>query len=286
MKKSIFTLLFISLFSCTQEEETPAGNDDNLPATTFINLTTNNFWKYRVETKTGTQPTVVAPNLDHLKVGEDEVVNGITFKKMEAVGTPVGYYTGTMDQKKLRKVSDRLLFNGNFTIELGLGVTPLSIPVENFIIFKESAANNVSLSKVSGNLNQVPVTLPINGSNASANLVVDYVYESMSGESYPTFTPPTPNSGTAATTYTNVKSVKIILNLKIMAQYGGVAFAVLNPQPQNIIVSTMYYAKNKGVVYTETNTNFSFANAPGSTTPLFPASSTLQREYLVDFLNN
>ena len=81
MKKTLFLLLFVALFSCSSDDETQDGTNDNLPSTTYINLTTNNFWKYRIETKNGTQPTVVAPNLDHLKVGSEVVENNIKLKE-------------------------------------------------------------------------------------------------------------------------------------------------------------------------------------------------------------
>lgn len=282
MKKSILALLFLSLFSCSDDEETPDNN--NLAATTYFNLTTNNFWKYRIETKNGTEPTVVDPDLDHLKVGADEVIYGVTYKKMEAVGNPSGFYTEFMDQKRLRKVSDRIELTGNILIELGNNIPIQSIPVENFIVFKESAGNNVDLSSKTGTLAPIPVMLPINGTNVNANLLIDYTLKSVSVETLGSFTPPVPNSGVAAATYANVKSVKFILNLKVIA--GGLPISVTVLNPQDVIVSTSYLAKNIGVVYTQNNTNFSFANTPGTTTPFFPPSSILQREYLNGFLNN
>ncbi|MFY7811921.1 MAG: hypothetical protein ACOVQ2_09340, partial [Flavobacterium sp.] len=147
-----------------------------------------------------------------------------------------------------------------------------------------------TLSSKTGTLAPIPVTLPINGSNVNVNLLVDYIFTSVSGQTLPTYTPPLPNSGTATPTYTDVKEVFFVLNLKIMAQYnvGGfpLTIPVLNPQPQNVIVSTSYYAKNKGVVFTQTITNFTFANAPGGTSPIAAPVTILQREYLDIFLNN
>jgi hypothetical protein len=284
MKKSILALLFISLFSCSEDEETP--DDNNLSATTYISLNTNNFWKYRIETKNGTQATVVSPTLDHLKVGLDEVVSGVTFKKMEAVGVPAGFYTGTMDQKKLRKISDRIEFTGNISLELGNGLPTQTIPVENFIIFKESAANNTALSTKEGTLAPIPISLPINGTNQNIVVTIKYKFRSVAGETLTTFTPPVPNSGIPATTYNNVKSTRFILTIEASAPVTisplpTITLQLLSPASQDFIVSTSYFAKNIGVVHTQTNTNLTF-----SSTLNFPPISILQREYLDGFLNN
>jgi hypothetical protein len=291
MKKLILPLISVLLFSCSSDNETVA-EAPILNNTTFVNLTTNNFWKYRIETKTGTAATVVAPTIDHLKVGSDAVINGITYKNMEAVGAPVGFYVGVMDEKKLRKFSDELQFTGNISLELGNNIPTQTIPVENFKIFKESATNALELSSKNGSLAPIPLSLPLNGTTVNGNVLVDYSFKSFGGETFDTFTAPLPNSGTAATTYNNVKSVRFVLNVKmkfsyvLVPGYPAISIDLLNPVNQDIIVSTNYYAKDKGVVYTQTNTNLTFANALGSTTPIAPPIVVLQREYLTDFINN
>ena len=50
MKKLILPLISVLLFSCSSDDETVA-DAPILNNTTFLNLTTNNFWKYRIETK-------------------------------------------------------------------------------------------------------------------------------------------------------------------------------------------------------------------------------------------
>jgi hypothetical protein len=282
MKNSIFILIIMSFFSCSSDDtSTDTSNNNNLPVTTYINLSTNNFWKYRIETKNGTEPTIVEPNLDHLKIGTDEVIAGNTFKKMEAEGAASGFFTGTMDQKKLRKVSDRLEFTGNISLELGNDLPTQSIPVENFIIFKESAVNNVLLKEISGTLPSIPITIPLNGIDQNIQVTVKYKFRSIAGETLNSFTASLPNSGTPDITYTNVKAVKYILTIEAKAPLLGIEVNLLSPVSQDFIVSTSYYAKNKGVVHTQTNTNLSFLS-----TLNFSPISILQKEYLEDFLNN
>lgn len=290
MKKIIFSFLMISLFSCSNDaEETPA--DNNLAATTYISLSSNNYWKYRIESTNGSLPTIVAPVLDHLKVGNDVTISGNTYKLMEAQGASIGFYTGLMNQKNIRKVSDELQFTGNVTLEIGNNIPTQNIPVENFIFFKESATNGTQISFKDGTLAPIPTTIPLNGTNISGNINVAYKIKYVAGETLSTFTPPVPNSGTPATTYANVKSVKFVLNVKLTFSYllGGTTnlnIQLLNPTEQDVVISTNYYAKDKGVVYTQTNTNYTFANSPGTTTPLLPPTSNLQREYVTEFLNN
>lgn len=46
MKKLFYALLLASFFSCTNDGQTAL--DNNLPATTYSNLTPNNYCKYRI----------------------------------------------------------------------------------------------------------------------------------------------------------------------------------------------------------------------------------------------
>ena len=46
MKKLFYAFLLASFSSCTNDEQTVL--DNNLPATTYSNLTSNNYWKYRI----------------------------------------------------------------------------------------------------------------------------------------------------------------------------------------------------------------------------------------------
>jgi hypothetical protein len=88
--------------------------------------------------------------------------------------------------------------------------------------------------------------------------------------------------------YTDVKKVKLTLNAKVNAQVGEFSINVLSSDNQDVLVSNQYYAKNLGLVKSETNINYSLNPLIGELTTVdFPLSSSQTiNDYLLTKLIN
>ena len=63
------------------------------------------------------------------------------------------------------------------------------------------------------------------------------------------------------TTYTNVKVVKLYVNVDAQLIVApGITAAALDPQTQDVIVSTQYWVKNIGVVKVDTAVSYKLSN--------------------------
>lgn len=235
MKKLPYFALFafISLVSCSDDE----GSSDG-PTSSFLPLTATSAWVYDV-------------NLDGQTVGRDSLyvngettISGKTYQKLNTKEMPTGFYTNALNNNNVRKEGDKLVITG----ATGLGLDeffPVSIAVTDFVMFKENSGNNSELDAISGVIEQDLQGFP---------LKIDYNLKSVFKESLASFTVPGGES------YTNVKVMKLVANLKITTDYlvpvinTSVTIAVLNPQ--DVIVSTQYYAEGVGMIYSKTDVNF------------------------------
>ena len=143
----------------------------------------------------------------------------------------------------------------------------LILDLQNFIIFKSGAATNETLSTKTGSFQQTVNNNP---------LTIEYTLTSLGGDSYTTFNSPN------GTSHTDVKATKIILNLKITSTQiiAGFPVTVTYLQPQDVLTSTLYIAKNKGMVYANTDTNYTIPQAVATQLGIPTTSSQNQKEYL------
>lgn len=234
MKKlSLLALfVFISLSSCSDDE----GN--NTPMSSFLPLTATSAWVYDVF-------------LENQKIGRDSLyvngetaINGKTYQKLSTASTPTGFYTTTLNNNNVRKEGDVLLLSGTTGLALA-EFFPVNVEVTDFVIFKENSANNSQLDAISGVVEQEIQGLP---------LKIDYNLTSNFKESLASFNVP------GKETYPNVKVIQLVANLKVTTVYTlpvintPVTITILNPQ--NVIVSTQYYAEGVGMIYSKTDVNF------------------------------
>lgn len=227
-----FLVLFV-LALCT-------GCDDSSSTSTsaFFPLTTTSAWVYDVK--------IDAQNAgrDSLFVNGETVINGNTYKNLETKSTPNGFYTNILNNNSVRNEGDKLLITGT----TGLAPNeflPIGIDVTDFVLFKANSNNNAQLDAISGVVEQDLQNLP---------LKIEYNLKSVFKESLPTYTVPGRES------YTNVKVIRLIANLKVTTQYilpvlnSPITITILSPQ--DVIVSTQYYAEGIGMIYSKTDVNF------------------------------
>lgn len=262
-------MLGLVLFaSCSQSSSDGASDNTagNNVATTFMPLTNGNWWAYKVQ---GQVPPITR---DSLYVKGDTLIGGTTFKKMKTRFAPTGFYSTTLRNNGIKVSGSSLIMSGSISISAGLPA-PITFAATNFTFFKENASQNDLLSTQSGTFNQTIQGYP---------LTFDYVLKSYFDGSLPTFTT------TTNRTYADLKKTKVVLNLKITytQNVGGFPLTAVVLQPQDVVVSTQYYAKGKGMVYANTDINYTLSSVPGVTLPIPSSGSQNQKEFLDTFLVN
>jgi len=272
IKFILASLFFSTLFvSCSNSNEDSVDASDNIP-TTFTSLATNTFWNYNVSS---TYNGNVTSSKDSLHVGTDISLNSLTYKKMLAegidpVGTASGFYSSMLNNNGLRVDGPRLRLSGTVTLPT-LVSDPITLNLNDFIIFIENAASGTQLSTVSGSFTQTVQTYPLN---------FDYTFKSVADGSLSTYV-------VGGQTYTDIKKTKLILNLTVTypTTLGGIPTSLTVLPSQDVIVSTQYYSKNVGVIYTKTDIQYNMNPAVVSALNLpstIPTSGTVNQEEFID----
>jgi hypothetical protein len=273
--KFILASLFIVILctSCSNSTEEVVDTSDNI-TTSYMALGTNDYWNYTVSS---TYNGNVTPSKDTLHVGNDVLLNAITYKKMlsegvDPVGSATGFYSSMLNNNGLRIDGSKLRLSGTVTLPT-LVTDPITLNLNDFIIFKENASSGTQLSSVSGSFTQTIQTYP---------LTFDYTFKSVADGSLSTFV-------SNGHTYVDVKKTKLILNLTVTypTTLGGIPTTLTVLPSQDVIVSTQYYSKNIGEVYTDTTIQYSMNPAVVSALNLpstIPTSGTMnQEEFLVNY---
>lgn len=259
MKTKFFFIAFtITLLSACSSEDSPSGNS-NSPD--YFPLTDGNYWTYNVIGES-------LENRDSLYVANDTVINSQTYKKMKTLNVPFGFSTNSLRNNGLRQEGDAIYLTGATGLNLG-NALPIDLSLNNFIIFKESAALNQQLSSVPGTITQDFQGYP---------LTIEYILKTTALETLPSFT------SSDNTVYTDVKKVKLTLNLKVttLVTVGGFTVPVPLLNPQDVVTSIQYYAKNIGMVYTNTTISYTLQDFSqfGVVLPIPQSDTQIQEEFL------
>lgn len=227
--------------------------------TNYLPIAIGDYWTYNVTTNAQTQR-------DSLYISNDTTINAKTYKKFKTKNAPIGFFSNSLNKNGLRKENRSLLLTGTLALDFGVGVL-INLSVTDFVIFNENATNNQQLGTVTGTINQTVQTYP---------LVIDYTLKSIAIETLPTYS----SNGRV---YSDVKRVKTILNAKITTTVSVSGFPITATilSPQDVVVSNQYYAKNIGMVHTNTLINYQLNSIPGGITlPIPSTGSQTQDEFL------
>lgn len=268
---SFFALILFTSCSSSSDDIQTSDPANAIP-TTFFPLTSGNSWKYKVSNQ-GTD------TYDLLTVGNNVTINSLTYKKMigtaDPSGVASGFYCTTLNNNNLRIDGSSLKLTGtvNYTFP---NATPITIDLNDFVVFKQNAASGDQLSSVTGTNTQTINSIP---------LTFEYTLRSVAAEAMTTLV-------SDGVTYNDVKKSKLIFNLKITTTQtiSGVptpiTIAVLDSQ--DVVVSTLHYANNKGMVYNKNVFNYAINPAVASLLPAgFPLTgNATQDEYLTTYTLN
>jgi hypothetical protein len=261
MKYTFYLSIFISifLFSCSPNDSKTDTNSLN-PADYFP-LKIANYWTYKVDTD-GT--------IDHdsIFVAKDTVISNFVYQKIESNVAPVGFMSNSLSNNSVRVDGNKILLTGKPNLNF-IAALPLDIALVDFVVFKAGAIVNETLSTVTGTINQVYNSYPIK---------INYTLKSVAQTDLPTFTSPN------AAIFQDVKAVKTILNLNVTSSLGGFPIVVL--EPQDVIVSTQYFAKNIGVVHATTIYNYTLSAGLGNSIGIPQNGNQVIKESIATFKVN
>jgi hypothetical protein len=267
MKKILFIILSVSLFSCSSDEDVTPSVAETSDFTNALPLNNGNYWTYDV---VGTATT-----RDSLYISGDTIIAPNTYKKFKnRDNIATGFFCTSVNNNGVRKDGGKLLLSGDFSF--GLGATlpvGLDLNLVDFIIFKEYATSGELISEKSGSFSQDFNGVPLN---------IEYKLKSVGGENFASYTSPNGDP------YTDVKSTKIILTLKVTTTqvFAGIPVTITVLAPQDVVTSTQYISKSIGVVYTKTLTTYTLDATAASTLGIPPTNTQNQEEFLDTFLIN
>ena len=264
MKKSLIIMMISAFVVSCSSDDSPPVVEPGISAGDYLPLANNNFWVYEVQND-------LQGSRDSIFISGDVQVNGNTYKKFASEDIPLGFYSGTINNNGVRKDGDRLMMTGAAMISFFQDL-PLSIDLEDFIIMQENAAAGTTLSTNSS-------VIPYQFQEYTFNF--NYTLSSISQGSLATYTVP------GGETYTDVKKVQIKLNVLVntLIDVGGFSVPVTIMPAQDVVVSTRYYAKDIGVVHSESDIQYELSDFSsfGITLPLPESFSTHEEEILVNY---
>jgi hypothetical protein len=235
-----FCLILICLinFACSEDDGTDLpGTTPPIEIDNYFPLVVGNTWDYT--------NTVMSPEQDDFVASETlSVVSFVELGPLEEYAFDSdnpqnsGPVISALDQGTLSKSGDQLIFNGDFEFEVE-GFPSLEIGLENAAIYDLSATNGTVLFSESGSADETIQEVPI---------TLDYEFETIMGETLNSYT-------VNGTTYNDVIHSQIILTLEIKAV---VFLEITVLTEQEVVVIDNYFAKDIGMISSETEIRFDF----------------------------
>lgn len=265
MNKIVLIAAFIGFFLCSCRNESVDLENGSTSSNVYLPLNSGNFWTYKV--------IGARTNRDSLYVQKDTVIDAIEYKKMKTKVFPTGFFCVGLNGNSIRKSNDKILLSG----KANLGFIPtlsLNVQLTDYVTFKEVTNADEQIDSKTGIIEQTISGFP---------LKIEYTLKSIGLAPLVGFTTP------EGKTYADVKPIKLIVTAKITATttIGGVPINIPILNPQDVVTSTQYFAKNKGMVYAKTVVSYQLQTLPAGIILDFPTSTNqTQEEFLDTFLIN
>ncbi len=262
MKNTILSLFVLAAFVSSCGSDSSDDNNNNPSSDNYLPLAIDNYWKYEVKTDNAVTGT------DSLYIEKDTTINQNVYKKFTVDGIPNGFFSSVANGSAIRKSGTKLLLTGTTGLDLAAEF-PVDIEIVDLPVFDSAAAMGTVIGTKNGSFSQTISEFPV---------TITYSLTATQGETLPTYTVP------SADTFNDVKSVVLKLNLAVVTSIqilpGFPAVEVPILQSQDVVVSTIYYANNIGVIYATTNTAYELEDfsAVGITLPIPQSFSQTQTE--------
>ncbi len=264
MKKLIYLSLSI-LILCSCRNESVELENGITSSNVYLPMNAGNYWTYKV--------LGADIDRDSLYIQKDTTIAGNAYKKLKTKVLPFGFYSTGLNQNSIRKSGDKILVTGKANLDF-IASFPINLSLTDFIAFKEVTNNNEEIDSKSGVIEQTVSGFP---------LKVEYTLKTIGLAPLSGFTT------SEGKTYADVKPIKMIVTAKIIynATIAGVPVAIPILNTQDVITSTQYFAKNKGMVFAKTVLNYQLQPLPAGINLGIPTSENeTQEEFLDKFLVN
>lgn len=240
-RKTLFLTLLASCFICISCSDDDSDMQNPQNDKNYFPLVVENSWDY--------QNTVSAPDQNDFESQEtlsvsssNQVGTNTTFEFETTNPVNSAPTTLALSNGLLYKEGNSLIYTGSFG--LGLPEFPgLTFDVQDGEIYNKSANEGSELFTFSDNVEESINGFPIN---------IDYTVSSVMGNSFTDLQVNGQN-------YNDVISSKLVINMNISSNI-GIEVDVL--ESQDVVIVTNYFAKDIGLVKSETDTNFDFISFP------------------------
>lgn len=226
--KNIYLLLFatLTLIACSENSDNDNNSETQL---NYFPLVANSYWTYK-------NATPQENTTDSLYVAGTTVINGNTYTELDAQAPIDAFMTQVLANGALRTENSKLFITGEVGGPPVDGFPEITIPLEDVILYNTQQANGMVLSQIMGEISQDIQGYPI---------TINYTVTTKQGESLSAYT-------VSGNSFTDVITSKIIINLNITLtiEVNGINLDVplLNPESQDVITATNYYAKDVGLI--------------------------------------
>ena len=236
-------ILLISIVSCSSSDD---DNGEDIPNdTNYFPLVVNNSWEYNtIVTSPGVNDFV---SQETLTLNNSSQQNGNTIYEFET-DNPVNAAptTSALSQGSVYKSGNSLFYTGAF----GLGIPDLpslNFNIEDAPIYQKNSPLGEELFSISDTQQEQIEGFPI---------TISYTLSTETSENFSTLE-------VNGTSYNDVISSKIIVNVEIEVSITDPIPANVPILPaQNAVIITNYFAKDIGLIKSETNTEFEFIDVP------------------------
>lgn len=256
MKKLLFLLFTGALFISCEGDDASVSNDS------YFSLQTGNSWEYEVDVE-GTS------TIDILTV-TSETEAGFTMDVEPAL--PAAIMSNVLSNAVLRQENGKLIGTGALTFDL-FGLDDLDFTVENAALYDQNASQGSQLTTVDGSLSR-----PVQG----FDLNIDYTATTFQQEALENLT-------VNGVEYMDVLHSQLIINVEIgtVASFGGFDIPVVILPSQDVIVVDNYWAKDIGLIRSNSDFNYELSDFSGLGVdlPLPQEADILTTQNLVAFID-
>ena len=264
MKKIVSLLALIAIgftVSCSNDDD----NNTTAPAENeYLPLDTGNYWLYDTNNE-GADGAADSSGRDSLYVANDTVIGTETYKKFKTLAAATGFYSGSLSGNAVKLSGSKLLVTGSTFLAISEDI-PFTIAITDFAFFDANATSGDQIGSTSGSFEQTIQDIP---------LKFTYTLKTKAADDLATL-------AVNGTNFTDIKTVITTLNLKIE----HAVFGIVLLQPQDVVVSTQYFAKGVGAVKTSTHITYQLADfsSLGIILPI-PQSGSAHQDEVLDTYN-
>ncbi|MXN93115.1 hypothetical protein GR160_17955 [Flavobacterium sp. Sd200] len=256
MKKIAFLFFAAAgiFVSCSSDDDATNNSTPEESENVFFPLENSDYWVYNVDGS-------LQDGRDSLYVANDTVIGTQTYKKLKTKEAPTGFFNAALRNNGIRKDGDMLLVSGSASINVSEDF-PFSISITDLPLLKENANPGDVIGTVTGTTTQA---------YSGINFRLDYTLTTTAKEDLN-------NLIVNGRTFAEVENVETKINLKIsMADVPD--FVLL--APQDVLVSQQYYAKNVGLIKTDSHFTYSINPTLANSFGIPATANETQQELLI-----